>query len=87
MLAPATLTIGAAAGLECPVTVEGRTFSSTEDPAFEAELRRLAATGRRARVDGGPNTPYRCIGGAIYRAQRAGFSRVGFAAEPPASGE
>ncbi|CAM3145340.1 Biopolymer transporter ExbD [Sphingomonas antarctica] len=29
------------------------------------------------------NTPYKCVGGAIYVMQRAGFVRVGFISEPP----
>ena len=29
------------------------------------------------------NTPYRCIGGAIFTMQRAGFARVGFISNPP----
>jgi len=29
------------------------------------------------------NTPYKCVGGAIYTMQRAGFARVGFISEPP----
>ncbi|NJC34339.1 biopolymer transport protein ExbD [Sphingomonas jejuensis] len=35
-------------------------------------------------IRGDVNTPYRCIGGAIYQMQRAGFARVGFISEPPA---
>ena len=34
----------------------------------------------RADVD----TPYRCIGGAIYAMQYAGFLKIGFISEPPA---
>lgn len=30
------------------------------------------------------NTPYQCVGGAIYTMQQAGFSKVGFISEPPA---
>jgi len=30
------------------------------------------------------NTPYRCVGGAVFTMQRAGFARVGFISEPPA---
>ena len=37
-----------------------------------------------AHIRGDINTPYRCIGGAIYTMQRAGFARVGFISEPPA---
>lgn len=37
-----------------------------------------------AHIRGDINTPYRCIGGAIFSMQRAGFARVGFISEPPA---
>jgi biopolymer transport protein ExbD len=37
-----------------------------------------------AHIRGDVKTPYRCIGGAIFTMQRAGFSRVGFISEPPA---
>jgi biopolymer transport protein ExbD len=33
-------------------------------------------------IRGDVNTPYRCIGGAVYTVQRAGFARVGFISEP-----
>lgn len=36
-----------------------------------------------AHIRGDVNTPYRCIGGAIYTMQMAGFARVGFISEPP----
>jgi biopolymer transport protein ExbD len=35
-----------------------------------------------AHIRGDINTPYRCIGGAVFTMQRAGFSRVGFISEP-----
>ena len=34
-------------------------------------------------IRGDINTPYKCIGGAIFTMQRAGFARVGFISEPP----
>jgi biopolymer transport protein ExbD len=34
-------------------------------------------------IRGDVSTPYRCIGGAIFAMQRAGFTRVGFISEPP----
>ncbi len=34
-------------------------------------------------IRGDINTPYRCIGGAVFNMQRAGFARVGFISEPP----
>ena len=39
-----------------------------------------------AHIRGDVNTPYRCIGGAIFTMQRAGFSRVGFISEPAPGG-
>ncbi len=35
-----------------------------------------------AHIRGDINTPYRCIGGAIYSMQMAGFARVGFISSP-----
>lgn len=39
-----------------------------------------------AHIRGDINTPYRCIGGAIYNMQRAGFSKIGFISEPAPGG-
>ena len=36
-----------------------------------------------AHVRGDVDTPWRCIGGAIYNMQMAGFAKVGFISEPP----
>lgn len=33
-------------------------------------------------IRGDVNTPYKCIGGAIYTMQSAGFARVGFISQP-----
>ncbi|HEX8300561.1 biopolymer transporter ExbD [Sphingomonas sp.] len=35
-------------------------------------------------IRGDVNTPYRCIGGAIFTMQMAGFAKVGFISEPEA---
>jgi biopolymer transport protein ExbD len=35
-----------------------------------------------AHVRGDVNTPWRCIGGAVYSMQLAGFSKVGFISSP-----
>jgi len=37
-------------------------------------------------IRGDVNTPYRCIGGAVFTMQRAGFARVGFISEPTPKG-
>ncbi len=39
-----------------------------------------------AHIRGDVNVPYRCVGGAIYTMQSAGFAKVGFISEPPAGG-
>ena len=39
-----------------------------------------------AHIRGDINTPYRCIGGAVFTMQRAGFARVGFISEPAPGG-
>src|SRR3546814_13027123 len=39
-----------------------------------------------AHIRGDVDTPYHCIGGAIYTMQMAGFARVGFLSEPPPGG-
>ncbi|MDB5719953.1 MAG: biopolymer transporter ExbD [Alphaproteobacteria bacterium] len=36
-----------------------------------------------AHIRGDVNTPYKCIGGAIFAMQMAGFAKVGFISEPP----
>jgi len=37
-------------------------------------------------IRGDIDTPYRCMGGAIYTMQRAGYARIGFISEPAPSG-
>jgi biopolymer transport protein ExbD len=39
-----------------------------------------------AHIRGDVNTPYKCVGGAVFQMQRAGFARVGFISEPPPGG-
>lgn len=52
-----------------------RTLSADQDENLpEAHI--------RADVD----TPYRCVGGAIFTMQRAGYARIGFISEPEPTG-
>lgn len=60
--------------LEDTIEAAGGVENLTEETMPEAHIR------------GDVNTPYRCIGGAIFTMQRAGFARVGFISEPPAGG-
>ncbi|HMI40236.1 MAG TPA: biopolymer transporter ExbD [Sphingomicrobium sp.] len=57
--------------LEDEIKRQGGVENLTEETMPEAHIR------------GDINTPYRCIGGAIFTMQRAGFARVGFISEPP----
>jgi len=60
---------------------------------LESEIERLGGvenlteeTMPEAHIRGDINTPYRCIGGAVFTMQRAGFARVGFISEPAPGG-
>jgi biopolymer transport protein ExbD len=61
----------AVAKLEEEIKKQGGVENLTEETMPEAHIR------------GDVNTPYKCIGGAVFTMQRAGFSRVGFISEPP----
>ena len=60
--------------LEAQVKAAGGPENITEENMPEAHIR------------GDVSTPYRCIGGAVFTRQRAGFARVGFISEPPPGG-
>jgi biopolymer transport protein ExbD len=61
----------AVAKLEQTIEDAGGVENLTEETMPEAHIR------------GDVDTPYRCIGGAIFTMQRAGFARIGFISEPP----
>ena len=56
---------------------------------LKAEIDRQGGVGNpalelpEAHIRGDIYTPYKCVGGAIYTMQMAGFARVGFISEPP----
>ena len=60
----------ATAELETQIRNVGGIENITEENMPEAHIR------------GDVDTPYRCIGGAVYAMQRAGFARIGFISEP-----
>lgn len=68
----------------CSVHFAGHSFALPEQAAALQEAliqQRLRTSG--AAVAGDETIPYKCFGHALYVAQRAGFERVGFVAEPP----
>jgi biopolymer transport protein ExbD len=78
--------IGVALGAaeSCRVSISGRSFSfPADEQGLLAALRREAMIHSEATIEADTSVPYRCFGGAIVLAQRAGFKRVGFIAEPP----
>ena len=56
--------------LEDQISAVGGAENITEENMPEAHIR------------GDVNTPYKCIGGAVFTMQRAGFARVGFISQP-----
>jgi len=60
--------------LEAQIKAVGGAENITEDNMPEAHIR------------GDINTPFKCIGGAMFTMQRAGFQRVGFISEPDPTG-
>jgi biopolymer transport protein ExbD len=60
--------------LEAEIKRQGGVENITEETMPEVHIR------------GDVNTPYKCIGAAVFTMQRAGFSRVGFISEPPPGG-
>ena len=56
--------------LEDEITKAGGVENITEENMPEAHIR------------GDVDTPYKCIGGAVFTMQRAGFARVGFISQP-----
>jgi len=64
----------AADELTARVAAVGGAANITEDNMPEAHI--------RADID----TPYRCVGGAIFTMQRAGYARIGFISQPEPRG-
>ena len=63
----------------------GQLLDSARRTKLEAEIEALGGPQNvteenmpEAHIRGDINTPYRCIGGAIFTMQRAGFARIGF---------
>ena len=61
---------------------------------MDADIERLKASGElndpdklpEVHIRGDVDTPYKCMGGAIFTMQRAGFIKVGFISQPEPTG-
>ena len=60
--------------LEAQIEAVGGVENLTEENMPEVHIR------------GDVDTPYRCVGGAIFAMQRAGYARIGFISEPIPTG-
>jgi hypothetical protein len=74
-------------GPACRVVIQGQRYAlAADETRIAAHFGSLKRRHRRARlVLVEPDTPYRCVGGVIFQAQRAGLPLGFVAAPPPAS--
>jgi biopolymer transport protein ExbD len=80
---PLSMTVNFVPPADCEISFAGQTFSlPIDEDSMVAALQKLRRDWRSISMTGVMQTPYRCIGHAIYLAQRAGFKKIGFAAEP-----
>ena len=66
-------------GQTCGASIDGVPVAPD---ALDARARQWAQEKREVSLRGADQTPYRCIGGTIYRLQMAGLVRIGFFSEP-----
>jgi len=66
-------------GETCGTAIAGVPISQED---LDRRARQWAKEKRGATLHGTDQTPYRCIGGTIYRLQMAGLVRVGYFSEP-----
>ncbi len=64
----------AVAKLKAEIDRQGGIAAARTNPDFELP---------EAHIRGDVTTPWRCVGGAIFTMQMAGFAKVGFISEPP----
>ena len=93
-----SLTVRAGPGGTCEVywnltQVNNEQLLDRAVQALEAQIARVGGIENinednmpEVHIRGDVNTPYKCIGGTVFTMQRAGFARVGFISQPPASG-
>lgn len=80
---PLSMTVNFVPPADCEISFAEQTFSlPSDEDSMVAALQKLRRDWRSISMTGVMQTPYRCIGHAIYLAQRAGFKKIGFAAEP-----
>ena len=75
-------------GENCQADAAGRRFTlPAEERQFSRYLRGFRASSSQVMVmPATQDITYRCFSTTLFLTQRAGFSKVGFVAEPPAKG-
>ncbi|MBC9034779.1 hypothetical protein IAG41_20505 [Sphingomonas sp. JC676] len=67
-------------GETCGAAIGGTPITEND---LDRRARQWVREKREVSLRGTDRTPYRCIGGTIYRLQMAGLVRIGFFSEPP----
>jgi len=92
------LTVKAGAGGQCEVywnltRMNSQQLLERAVSSLEAQIRNVGGAQNiteenmpEAHIRADINTPYRCVGGAIFTMQRAGYARIGFISEPEPHG-
>ena len=71
-------------GNKCFASVNGEKFLlGNQDKDLVSALRQSAVAKDRISISANMETPYRCVGPAVAVLHMAGFTGVGFVAEPP----
>jgi biopolymer transport protein ExbD len=84
---PTYVALGFQAPDTCSITVGGETFVLSKDQdAAIATLKRELVIHPHALLVADQSIPYKCMGGAIVEAQRAGFKKVAFITMQPPTG-
>jgi biopolymer transport protein ExbD len=76
---PIAIEVLAGSPQQCTFKIDGRTVSpSVLKQMLEAEPDKT----RNIHLSAAKDTPWRCVAGAVFEAQSAGFETVGFISEP-----
>ncbi len=68
----------------CQINVGGQSFTlPVDEDRMISSMRELRRIWKSAYFIGGQDIPYRCLGHAIFIAQRAGFKGMKFHVQPP----
>ena len=67
---------------DCRWSVDGNIFADNDVDAVLKYLEARTDRKRAVRIESTMNTPWRCVGGVIYRLQMAGYDKIEFLSQP-----